>query len=280
MCPAANGDALGGTPAASAASGGHIKKSAGWVHVFDAFSVHVFRLLAEKALSQVSTAKNSEEEADAEDDRVSIQEAVESDGEAEDDEGPGQNSVHDLFPSGLGRRTEIARFKGFAGEKKDGGAALAVAAPADRLDQKRLRVIAVVVVAGLVATVSAGQRANGREFSTLDRSSYRAVCGMAAVVLEPELLAAHAEATRRIGEVLGHVAAFAVTAGHGSGFLLLKLRKHSAFDDLQIHKASGWNRPLFTSLGVDSKPLRHGLRTNLTELGDLAGSTKGLNDVG
>jgi len=44
MCPAANGDASGGTPAANAASGGHIKKSA-WVHVFDAASVALFDLL-------------------------------------------------------------------------------------------------------------------------------------------------------------------------------------------------------------------------------------------
>jgi len=35
MCPAANGDASGGTPAASAASGGHIKKGA-WVSAHEA----------------------------------------------------------------------------------------------------------------------------------------------------------------------------------------------------------------------------------------------------
>ena len=35
MCPAANGDASGGTPAASAASGGHIKKGA-WVNAHEA----------------------------------------------------------------------------------------------------------------------------------------------------------------------------------------------------------------------------------------------------
>lgn len=48
MCPAADGDALGGTPAANAASGGHIKKSAGWVHVFDAASVALLALIAQR----------------------------------------------------------------------------------------------------------------------------------------------------------------------------------------------------------------------------------------
>lgn len=78
---------------------------------FELASVHVFRLLAEKALSQVSTAKNSEEEADAEDDRVSIQEAMESSGEAEDDEGPGDEAVHQLFPSSLGRARSLAKHR-------------------------------------------------------------------------------------------------------------------------------------------------------------------------
>lgn len=36
MCPATHASALGGTPAANDADGRHIRKVAGWVHVFDA----------------------------------------------------------------------------------------------------------------------------------------------------------------------------------------------------------------------------------------------------
>ena len=39
MCPATCVDALGGTPAANDADGRHIRKVAGWIHVFDALSL-------------------------------------------------------------------------------------------------------------------------------------------------------------------------------------------------------------------------------------------------
>lgn len=44
MCPAANGDASGGTPAAGAASGGHIKKGA-WVTAHDAALVGLAQVI-------------------------------------------------------------------------------------------------------------------------------------------------------------------------------------------------------------------------------------------
>lgn len=47
MCPAAPGDALGGTPAANAASGGHIKKAT-WLHVGD-LALALLRTLNEQA---------------------------------------------------------------------------------------------------------------------------------------------------------------------------------------------------------------------------------------
>jgi hypothetical protein len=101
MCPAANGDALGGTPAASAASGGHIKKSA-WVHVFDAASVSLVALLAKQPAAQIAEAKDSAESTDAEEDCVIDQEAAQDHDDADEEEGPGQETVHDLFPSSLG----------------------------------------------------------------------------------------------------------------------------------------------------------------------------------
>ena len=45
MCPTPNADALGGTLSANDAGRGHIRKVAGWAHVFDAASVALVRVL-------------------------------------------------------------------------------------------------------------------------------------------------------------------------------------------------------------------------------------------
>jgi len=61
MCPAADGDASGGTPAASAASGGHIKKGA-WVSAHEAALVGLADLLERSHEGAAPVAKQDDEE--------------------------------------------------------------------------------------------------------------------------------------------------------------------------------------------------------------------------
>lgn len=69
--------------------------------------------------------------------------------------------------------------------------------------------------------------------------------------------------------------------GHGSGLRGgLQSREHCALDHLEIHQPGIRDASLLARLGIDSVPLRNGLRLDLAKLGHLAGTTEGLNDVG
>lgn len=69
---------------------------------YELASVALFELLARKALGQIGTAKNSEERADAEGHGISEEKAAGHSDDTDDEEDPGEERVHELFPSGLG----------------------------------------------------------------------------------------------------------------------------------------------------------------------------------
>lgn len=55
-------------------------------------------------------------------------------------------------------------------------------------------------------------------------------------------------------------------------------QKNIRSNDLQVHQPGRRDFSRFAGLGVDSKPLRHGLGLNLADAGDFAGATEGGDD--
>jgi hypothetical protein len=121
MCPAANGDASGGTPAASAASGGHIKKGA-WVSAHEAALAGLAQVIPgplSRALPYCYENK--------------AKEGVEA------EEGPEESGGHSGLGFLFGQSWTAAR----------------IAAATHRRNVERLAVVAVVVFLGRSAAVGA-----------------------------------------------------------------------------------------------------------------------------
>lgn len=210
MCPAANGDALGGTPAASAASGGHIKKSA-WLHVHTAALSALAPLLAARDERNQQANVESHERGNTDDEKRDghglllggIEQALNGEHDVDNTEVAGEDSenelkgfeVHGLLVEGVNASSEDKASDAGDCEQSDqredelhaegeglpegehgslafveSRAALVVAASANRFYSQRLEVVAVVVVDRWGAAISARELALMLKASLADRS--------------------------------------------------------------------------------------------------------------
>jgi hypothetical protein len=231
--PATNGDALGGTPAASAARGGQVRKDT-WL------SAHEAALLGLTHIAERLAAHISEQGAENEKTALLVTEADDEKTDSEEPEGAGGDAGHLGLSTGAHFMAQVAvtRRGVFAHRTAEGGSALVVAASANGLHVQWLEVVAVLPHGRRSAAVGADAGIGSREKALPDRlgdrtttqKALRVVLGLAVATHQRGCFVAYGSfATADAGDLEQHLSLRFLLGAEALQLAITRLREHDQF---------------------------------------------------